>query len=109
MYIRNIDDYARIDVLPIIQAFSARELTLSLMCIYPMRACAAGVKCLVCQFVCLFIHYFLACSGVLDLFKESFSSVKIVYMNKLAFLRPAFKSDHGEAPKSLFSCLLNAT
>ena len=34
---------------------------------YPVRACAAGVECLVRQFVSLFlfVHHFLACLGVL--------------------------------------------
>ena len=60
-------------------------------------------------FVCLFVHHFLACSGVLDLFKVSFSSMKIVLVNKLAFLCPAFESNHAEALKSLFSCHLDAS
>ena len=71
---------------------------------YP-RACAAGVECLVCQFVSLFVsfvHYFLACSGVLGLFKDSFTSVTIVLVNKVAYLCPAFESDHLEASKGLF-------
>ena len=73
-----------------------------------MRACAAGVDCLVCQFVCLFIfHHFLACcSGILDLFKVSFSSVKMVLVNKLAFLCSAFESDH---PEGLFSSHLDVS
>ena len=44
------------------------------------------------QFViCLFVHHYLACSGILDLFKVSFSLklVKVVLVNKLAFLCPA--------------------
>ena len=53
------------------------------------------------------VHHFLGCSGVLDLFKDSFGSVKIVFVNKLAFLCPAFESDHVEAQKSLFSCHMN--
>ena len=60
-------------------------------------------------FVCLFVHHFLACSGILDLFKVSFSSVKMVLVNKLAFLCSAFKSDHPEAEKSLFSIHLDAS
>ena len=60
----------------------------------------------VCLFVC---PPLLACSGVLDLCKVSFSSVKMVLVNKLVFLCPVFESDHAEAPKSLFSCHLDAS
>ena len=78
-----------------------------------MRACAAGVECLVCLsvclFVCQFVHHFLAYSGVLGLFKVSFSSMKIALVIKLTFLCPPFKSDHLEAQKSLFSSHLDAS
>ena len=60
-------------------------------------------------FVCLFVHHFLAYSGVLGLFKVSFSSMKIALVIKLTFLRPPFKSDHLEAQKSLFSSHLDAS
>ena len=54
-------------------------------------------------FVCPFVHHFLACSGVLGLFKVSFSSIKMAIVITLTFLRPAFESDHLEAQKSLVS------
>ena len=60
-------------------------------------------------FVCLFVHHFLAYSGVLGLFKVSFSSMKIALAIKLTFLSPPFKSDHLEAQKSLFSSHLDAS
>ena len=63
----------------------------------------------VCQFVCLFAHHFLACLGVLGLFKASFGSMKIDLVNKPAFLCPGFESDYAEALKSLFSCHLDAS
>ena len=54
----------------------------------------------VCQFDCLFVRHFLAGSGILNLFKVSFSSVKMVLVNKLAFLCSMFERDHPEAQKS---------
>ena len=63
------------------------------------RVFGVSVCQFVCLFVCLFVHHFLACSGVLDLFKVSFSTVKIVLVNTLAFLCLAFESDHAEAQK----------
>ena len=61
------------------------------------------------QFVCLFIRHFLGWLCVLDLFEVSFSSLKMALVNKLAFLCPAFKSNHSEALKSMFSCHLDAS
>ena len=64
----------------------------------------------VSQFVCLSVcPPLLAYSGVLGLFKVSFSSMKIALVIKLTFLRPPFKSDHLEAQKSLFSSHLDAS
>ena len=53
-------------------------------------------------FVCQFVHHFLACPGILGLFKVSFSSMKMVLVIKLTFLRPSFKSDRLEAQKACF-------
>ena len=53
-------------------------------------------------FVSLFVHHFLACSGVLGLFKVSLSSVQMDLVIKLTFLRPPFESDHLEAQKARF-------
>ena len=63
----------------------------------------------VCLFVCPFVHHFLAYSGILGLFKVSFSSMKMALVIKLVFLRPPFESDHLEAQKSLFSSHLDAS
>ena len=60
-------------------------------------------------FVCQFVRHFLAYSGVLGLFKVSFSSMKMALVIKLTFLRPPFKTDHLEAQKSLFSSHLDAS
>ena len=57
-------------------------------------------------FVCLFVHHFLAYSGVLGLFKVSLSSMKMDLVIKLTFLRPPFESDHLEAQKA---CQLDAS
>ena len=51
-------------------------------------------------FVCQFVHHFLAYSGVLGLFKVSFSSMKIALVIKLT---------HLEAQKSLFYSHLDAS
>ena len=52
--------------------------------------------------VCLFVHYFLACLGVLGLFKVSFSFVKMALVNKPVFICSVFESDCLEAQNSLF-------
>jgi len=42
------------------------------VCLLPRaHACAAGVECLVCLFVCLFVHHFLGCLCVRGIFKIS--------------------------------------
>ena len=63
-----------------------------------MRGRGRVVSC-VCLSVCLSVWSFLACSGILGLFKVSFS---LALENKVAFLCLAFESDHLEAQKSLF-------
>ena len=53
-------------------------------------------------FVSLFVHHFLAYSGVLGLIKVSLSLMKMDLVIKLTFLRPPFESDHLEAQKACF-------
>ena len=56
----------------------------------------------VCLFVCLFLcPVIFACSGVLDLFSIGLGEIALV--NKLAFLRSVFQSDHSEAKKYFHS------
>ena len=69
-----------------------------------LRACAAGGRVFgmsVRLFVCLFVHRFLACSGITGLLELLFSFLQMALLNKLAFLSSTCESDHLEAQKKL--------
>ena len=54
-------------------------------------------------FVCLCVHLFSACSVLSGPLKLTFSLGKLDLVNKPAFLRSTYRSEHSEVQKSFFS------
>ena len=76
-------------------------VSLAFLFYYPVRACAAGVECLVCLSVCRFVHHFLACLHIQDILKGPLYTQQVDQVEKAACRWSAIDRNGLEVIKTL--------